>query len=60
MENTIVHLDVELTLDQARKLALFLARCGYSDFRDKAQSAAEAYAMRNAAAVLQEALDRVT
>ncbi len=45
----IVSVTVELTDAEARNLAQFLKRVGFSDFRGNAQDESEAYAMRDAA-----------
>ena len=44
-----IDLAVTLTDAQARHLAQFLKRVGFSDFRSNAQDDDEAYAMRDAA-----------
>jgi hypothetical protein len=49
-------LDYELTDAQARHLAQFLKRLGFSDFRSKATDDAEAYAMQDAANRVADAL----
>jgi hypothetical protein len=51
-----VSLTVEFNADEAWHLAQFLKRVGFSDFRSNAQDDDEAYAMRDAAARVREAL----
>lgn len=51
-----VHLSCMLTDDEAWHLAQFLKRVGFSEFRTNAQDDAEAYAMRDAAARVRQAL----
>ncbi len=53
-----VRLAVELSDGYAMSLAQFLKRVGFSDFRAKAQTDAEAYAMQYAAEQVTEALAR--
>ncbi len=49
-------LAVELTDAQAWHLAQFLKRVGFSEFRSNAQDEDEAYAMRDAAVCVRDAL----
>jgi hypothetical protein len=51
-----LRLDCELTDDQARDLAQFLKRMGFSDFRSKATDDAEAYGMQAASNQVADAL----
>lgn len=53
-----IKIDCTLTESQAFRLALFLTRCGFGDFRDKAASSTEAYEMRDAASLIEAALSR--
>lgn len=53
-----VSLDVELTNEEAWNLAQFFKRAGLSDFRRNSQNEAEAYAMRDAANRVRDALAR--
>ena len=52
----IVSVTMELTDTEARNLAQFLKRVGFSDFRGNVRNESEAYAMRDAAARVRVAL----
>ena len=56
MTDARVHLTVELTEAQARDLAQFLKRVGFSEFERNARDEDEAYAMQEAAGVVRRAL----
>jgi cytochrome c len=53
-----VTLDLELTDEEAWSIAQFFKRASFSDFRRNAQDEDEAYAMRNAASRVRDALAR--
>lgn len=53
-----ITLDIELTDGEAWSIAQFFKRAGFTDFRRNAQDEDEAYAMRDAANRIREALAR--
>lgn len=51
-----IKIELELTDDEAAALAQFLKRSGFTDYKAKAESEADAYLMRDAGDKVREAL----